>query len=180
VDPLGDCEYSLTANPGHVRLSAPDGGHDLYINLDAPRMVQYTRGDFVASTQVTMHPNYNYQGAGLLIWQGGLNYIRLERTLVCGVDMSFRIRGRYEGIEIPFTNPTVNLGIQRQGDRFTACYSENDSDWAEVSTVSFPAANTLQVGLDLINQWQNHPGRQTLTTSSFVLMNSVYRHLRRL
>jgi regulation of enolase protein 1 (concanavalin A-like superfamily) len=159
VDPLGDSSFSLTANPGHLRLYTPDGGHDLYpyANLDAPRMLQSISGDFVATTKVTMYPSYNYQGAGLLIWQDQDNYIRLERTLVDGVDMWYRIEGVYNGIQIPYTNPTVYLRVQRFGNNFTVWYSANDSDWIQVTTTNYSAMNTLQVGLDLINQWQDNP-----------------------
>src|SRR5829696_5893557 len=52
VDPLGDSSYSLTANPGHLRLFTPDSGHDLYLNFDAPRMVQTVTGDFTITTKV--------------------------------------------------------------------------------------------------------------------------------
>ena len=157
VDPLGDSSYSLTANPGYLRLYTPDGGHDLYQSLDAPRMLQPISGDFVATIKVTMYPSYNYQGAGLLIWQDENNYIRLERTLVDGVDMWYRIEGLYDGIQIPYSNPTVYLRVRRLENNFTAWYSENGSDWIEVTTVDYSAANTLQVGLDLINEWQDNP-----------------------
>ena len=157
VDPLGDCNYSLTDNPGHLRLYAPDGGHDLYMNLDAPRLVRPVRGDFVATTKVTINPTHNYQGAGLLIWHDQDNYVRLERTLVSGIDMWYRVAGAYGGVEIPFSGSPVFLRLQRAGDRVTAWYSEDASKWVEVSTIDFKVSGTLRVGLDLINQWQDNP-----------------------
>lgn len=157
VDPLGDCSYSLTANPGHLRLYAPDGGHDLYMNLDAPRLVRPVKGSFVATTKVTINPTYNYQGAGLLIWHDQDNYVRLERTLVSGIDMWYKIAGVYGGVEIPFSSSQAFLRLQRADDRVTAWYSEDASEWIEVSTVDFKGAGALHVGLDLINQWQDNP-----------------------
>jgi regulation of enolase protein 1 (concanavalin A-like superfamily) len=159
VDPLGDSSYSLTANPGHLRLFTPDNNHDLYpyANLNAPRVLQYINGDFVVTTKVTINPQYNYQGAGLLIWQNVNNFVRLERTLVDGVDMWFNIGGNHAGIQIPYFNQSVYLRFQRSGSSITASYSTSGLSWTTVSTVDFPSVSTLQVGLSLTNQWQNNP-----------------------
>jgi len=157
VDPLGDSSYSLTANPGSLRLSTPDHGHDLYMNFDAPRLVRTASGNFDIKTKVTINPQYNYQGAGLLIWQDVDNYIRLERTLVSGVDLWYRVNGNYQGKEIPFSTSPVYLKISRAGNDFTASYSTNNSSWTNVLTVNFPANSSLQVGLVLLNEWQDHP-----------------------
>lgn len=159
IDPLGDSSYSLTISPGFLRLYTPDGGHDLYpiANFNAPRLIQSIGGDFVVTTKVTINPAFNYQGTGLLIWQDVNNYIRLERTLVDGIDMWSRIGGVYSGIQILFSNPTVYLRLQRSGNTITGSYSENGLTWTTVTTSDLPAASTLQVGLVLINQWQDHP-----------------------
>lgn len=157
VDPLGDSSYSLTDNPGYLRLFTPDSGHDLYLNLDAPRMIQPVSGDFEISTRVTINPSFNYQGAGLLIWKDKDNYIRLERTLVTGIDLLYRINGTYDQIELPFVNPSVYLKFERNGNQVKASYSDDGSSWIEVSTLTFTSANLLQVGLNLINEWQDNP-----------------------
>jgi len=158
---LGDSSYSLTANPGHLRLYTPDGGHDLYpsANLDAPRMLQEIDGDFVATAKVTIHPVYSFQGAGLLIWQDQDNYIRLEKAPGPGINKAYRIGGQYFDInpDYPTAQTTVFLGFQRVGNTFHGLFSEDGTSWVEILTVEFSAANTLLVGLDLINQWQDHP-----------------------
>jgi len=157
MDPLGDCSYSLSASPGHLRLRVPNGGHDLYENVNAPRMLRSINGDFVATTKVTMNPMYNYQGSGLLIWQDQDNYVRLERTLVQGIDMWYRLGGIYRGVEVPFSKSTAYLRLRRLNDVFTGWYSENGSDWIEIAAVGWPATDVLDVGLVLANQWQDHP-----------------------
>lgn len=157
VDPLGDSNYSLTEHNDYLRLDTPDGGHDLYQNLDAPRMVQSISGNFVSTTKVSINPLYNYQGAGLLIWQDSDNYVRLERTLVQGIDMWYKVDGIYNGIEIPYTNSIAYLRFERAGNTITAWYSDNGSTWNTVTDISFPAEETLEVGLVLINEWQDNP-----------------------
>ena len=158
IDPLGDSSYSLADSPGQLRISTPDRGHDLYINFDAPRIVQQVAADFAITTRVTIHPEHNYQGAGLLIWQDTENYIRLERTLVRGVNMGGRVfGGRTFAIEIPFSIDTVYLRLERAGDRVDGWYSIDGSSWSHAGDSQFPAGGTLNVGLALINEWQDNP-----------------------
>jgi regulation of enolase protein 1 (concanavalin A-like superfamily) len=157
IDPKGDSNYSLTALPGYMRISTSGRGHDLYLNFDAPRMVQSIDGDFVVSTRVLIDPRYNYQGAGLLVWQDSNNYIRLERTLVSGIDLWYRIQGVYGGVELPYsTYGDIYFRISRAGNSFTASYGLDNKTWNPVLTINFPANNTLQVGLVLINEWQDN------------------------
>jgi murein DD-endopeptidase MepM/ murein hydrolase activator NlpD len=157
IDPSGDSSYSLTANPGFLRLYTPTGGHDLYMNMNAPRVMRSTTGNFTINTRVIIQPQYNYQGAGLLIWFDSNNFIRLERTLVSGVDMWYKVQGHYSGIELPYSNPSVYLRLQRSGNYVAASFSSDNSTWVNLPIIYFPAPNTLQAGLVLINQWQNNP-----------------------
>ena len=159
VDPLGDCSYSLTANPGQLRLYAPDGGHDLYSNLNSPRVVQPVCGDFSIGTHVSIDPVPNeYQGAGLLIWQDEDNYIRLELKTGGHVRFLRRIDGTYtDSGDVGVSTPEVYLRFERQGNTFTASYSQQGSDWTGVGTASFPATQVLGVGVHLINEWQDNP-----------------------
>jgi uncharacterized repeat protein (TIGR01451 family) len=158
VDPLGDSSYSLTERPGYLRLSTPDGGHDIYQNFDAPRILQQVDTDFIITTRVTIHPQYNYQGAGLMIWLDTENYIRLERTFVQGINMGGRVfGGRTFAIEIPFTVDSVYLRLQRSAGRVDGWYSTDGSSWSHAGYSEFPAGGTLSVGLALINEWQDNP-----------------------
>ncbi|HUW09936.1 MAG TPA: DUF1349 domain-containing protein, partial [Anaerolineae bacterium] len=136
-----------------------DGGHDLYSNLNSPRVVQPVCGDFSIGTHVSIDPVPNeYQGAGLLIWQDEDNYIRLELKTGGHVRFLRRIDGTYtDSGDVGVSTPEVYLRFERQGNTFTASYSQQGSDWTGVGTASFPATQVLGVGVHLINEWQDNP-----------------------
>lgn len=155
VNPLNDALYSLTENPGYLRLRVSGQGHDLYQNLNAPRMVQTVTGDFKVETKVTINPVEIYQGAGLLLWQDENNYVRLERTLVNGINWIYRIDGNYQTLEISYANSITYLQMQLMGERLTSSYSEDGLTWTEIASVNFVNPGEKLVGLDLINEWQD-------------------------
>ncbi|MGB9774630.1 MAG: hypothetical protein ACPL4I_11505, partial [Bacteroidota bacterium] len=88
IDPLADSTYSLTANPGYLRLMTPDSGHDLFLNLNAPRILQPVGREFAVQTRVKIAPVPDeYQGAGLLIWQDENHYITCIPHIVVRVSV---------------------------------------------------------------------------------------------
>jgi regulation of enolase protein 1 (concanavalin A-like superfamily) len=163
VDPLGDSSYSLTINPGYLRISVPGRGHDLYHNLNAPRLLQPISGDFVVTTKVIINPIAAYQAAGLLVWQDANNYIRLERGTNAPGEQSiyiwYRSGGSYgSGGHVEFAGNTVHLRLQRTGNTFVASYSSDGVNWTTVGSASFAAtSSTLLVGLDTVDEWQDNP-----------------------
>lgn len=157
IDLKGDSSYSLTDNPGFLRITVYGRGHDLYQNLNAPRMLQDVEGNFTVATRVTINPQYNYQAAGLLYWQDQNNYVRLERTLVKGIDLLFRIRGVYNAVEIPFFVSTTFLKFEMSGLTLQGFYSEDGYNWSSVEAVQVPSSNNGQIGIDVVNEWQDNP-----------------------
>jgi regulation of enolase protein 1 (concanavalin A-like superfamily) len=160
LDPLGDCYHSLTDQPGSLRIFVPDGGHDLYLNTDAPRLLQPASGDFGVQTQVTISPVHGYQGAGLVIWADAGNYVRLERAAngEQRVYLWYRDGGIYaSGGTTDVSATTVHLRIERSGSSFTGSYSLDGVDWTPVGTVGIQAGPTVRVGLDVIDEWQDNP-----------------------
>ena len=154
IDPRGDSSFSLSDQPGFLRISVHGSDHDLYQNLNAPRLLQELAGDFSVTTMLTIAPTANYQGAGLLFWQDENNYVRLERTLVQGIDLLYRIQGDYHAVEIPFTSSTVFLRFTYAEGFLTGLYSEDGATWIEVKTLTFPSSGRNLVGLVTVNEWQ--------------------------
>ncbi len=159
VDPLADSTYSLTANPGYLRLMTPGSGHDLFLNLNAPRLLQPVGRRFVVQTHVRIVPVPDeYQGAGLLIWQDENNYIRLELKTGGHLRFIYRVSGTYtDSGDIILSASDVYLRFERDNNSFTAWYSRTGTDWIQVGDVHFSAANTLYAGVHLINEWQDNP-----------------------
>jgi regulation of enolase protein 1 (concanavalin A-like superfamily) len=130
--------------------------HDLYQNLNAPRMLQYVKGDFTVTTKVTINPQQNYQAAGLLYWQDENNYVRLERTLVKGIDLLYKIQGEYNAVEISFSASTTFLKFELSNQTLQGFYSEDGYNWSIVEAVQVPPCNNGQVGIDVVNEWQDN------------------------
>lgn len=156
IDPKGDSYFSLTDNPGFLRITVSGPDHDLYLNLNAPRLLQSVAGDFTVTTRVTIDPQYNYQAAGLLYWQDAENYARLERTLVSGIDLLYRIEGIYDAVEIPFFASTTLLKFEMSGQTLQGFYSQDGDDWSSVEAVQMPASMHAQIGIDVVNEWQDN------------------------
>jgi len=155
VDPSGDSSYSLSDRPGFLRITVHGRDHDLYQNLNAPRLLRFVDGDFVATTNVSINPLVNYQGAGLLFWQDEYNYVRLERTLVRGIDLLYRIQGTYNAVEIPFSASTVYLKFEMIDQELSSFYSEDGFNWIEVDTLHILPSEKNQVGIAVVNEWQD-------------------------
>lgn len=152
IDPLGDSSYSLSEKPGYLRLQTPGGNHDFYGNHNAPRMVQIISGDFTVETRVLFSPQHNYQGAGLFLRLDDQNFIRLERTLVKGVDAWYSVNGYYQGVEVPYSGESVFLRMERSGGLVILSYSADNEQWNEVISVSFTSTVPIELGLILVNQ----------------------------
>jgi len=163
LDPLRDCNYNLTANPGHLRIFVPGDGHDLYpgANYNAPRVIQLASGDFVIETRVLFDPQHDAQGAGILIWKDSDNYLRLDRLFHIGgqvVDLSGKKAGTwFPNAQTPYLLTETYLRLERTADTFTAKYSEDGIDWITLGNISFPFVDPVCIGLFVIDQWQNNP-----------------------
>jgi cytochrome c len=163
VDSSGDCSYSLTENPGYVRIILSSGEHDLYpdSNHNAPRIIQSANGDFVIETKVLFNPQYNAQGAGILIWEDSNNYLRLNRLEDFRgqlVDLSGENGGSWSYFaENQYTYTITYLRVARTKNTFTASYSSDGVNWIFLSSISFPLIDPVRIGLFAINQWQNNP-----------------------
>jgi hypothetical protein len=103
IDPWRDCDVSLDRENERLRIQVPGTPHVLsaevpQLPMNAPLVVRRVRGDFTANVHVLgrLEPGpikktqYDpYQGAGLIVWQGPSNYLRLERA---GTPSRARIR----------------------------------------------------------------------------------------
>ena len=163
TNPSGDCNYSLVTNPGFLRISAPGDGHDLnpLSNYNAPRVIQSTSGNFVAETRILCDPQYNAQGAGILIWTDSDNYLRLDRINHIGgqvVDLVGKKAGTWlDSNQSTYLLAEAYLRLERTGDMFIAKYGMDGINWTTLCTASFPFIDPVSIGLFVLDQGQNNP-----------------------
>ena len=155
IDPNGDCSWSLTDYPGNFTFTVPDG-NDLfwYENYDAPRLVQWIRGNFVAETKMNVKPgDHAFKGGGLLLWDDVENWLFVSR------DNSYyrqqvQITGnlnsdqsRYAVHMDPYTPTEVHFKVHRYAYDFTFSYSGDGTTWNDFPPVHLKTSDSLLVGL---------------------------------
>ncbi len=159
IDPDG--EFAPTAHEfknGRLMMAIPTA-KDLYGgNRTAPRLVKSVSGDFQIETRVKFDPSEDYQGAGLLIYKDGDNYIRLERAFGgiggggSGIRLDTRMRGEYTSpitpIDIPTTVTECDLKITRRLNVFSIYWRENENaEWRSVEDIETVFPETIQAGV---------------------------------
>ncbi len=144
------------------RVRVPNG-KDMYgEKRNAPRYIKQITGDFEIETQVKFLPKENYQGAGLLIYLDGDNYMRFERAYggVGGGGEGIRIDVRegeeYRSIvtpnEIQTEAPEVQLKIVRDAKTFSAYWRiDEESEWREAGVFESKLPETIFAGLIACN-----------------------------
>jgi S1-C subfamily serine protease/regulation of enolase protein 1 (concanavalin A-like superfamily) len=91
IDPMKDCEF--TPEKDRLTMKIVASGHQKpveKINLNAPRVMREVEGDFTVTVKVagdfspggrsTNPKSVPWHGAGIIVWNDGDNYIRLERA----------------------------------------------------------------------------------------------------
>jgi len=153
-DPDGNCSTDLTSNPHALRIHAPIGSwHDLWSN-DAPHIVQQVTGDFVAKTKVAVTVLGTWDPtAGILVWQDTDNYIGIE---VGEAPRIIGMRAKLAGVSHVVDSGTYGfnsafLKMTRTGDSFVGAYSLDGVTWHTITTLTYPANETLSIGLYLTN-----------------------------
>lgn len=176
IDPDKDCAYRL-AEDG-LELNVPSGPHGLHLAaenlystklLNAPRVVQATKGDFT----VTMdYPRYElahgtpaavaeapYASAGLLVWKDERNFVRLTRSQNTANNESpaIQVSGYLEGAlqyDWPKDPPDiVEIRISRKGKKLAFAYRTRGVDnWTAVDKHAFDFEGEVQVGVVAVNK----------------------------
>ena len=180
IDPWRDCEVALDGETGRLKIQVPGTPHVLAevpeLPMNAPRVVRRIRGDFTASVHVLgrLEPGQSkttfyepYHGAGLIVWQDSSNYLRLERAVgfINGrrhpcINYEVREGGRLT-VTHGYTTEDgpVLLKLRRQGETFTAWYSNGQRRWVELGSVRATFAERVEVGVVAVNS-----SKETLST----------------
>ena len=161
--------YSATSydtKNGVLSVKIPSGKDLFGETRTAPQLLKAVSGDFEIETRVKFDPKQDYQGAGLLIFSDGENYLRLERSFggVGGGMSGIRFDRRsskegYEAISTPEKFPTeaksVELKIIRKGKMFQAFWREDENgEWKQVGEYASDYPDTVKIGLIGVNTAQ--------------------------
>lgn len=158
--PSGPTKYE--AGSGGFKMTVPTGKDLFGENRTAPRLVKAVTGDFILETRIRFDPKEDYQGAGLLIYTDGDNYLRIERAFggvgggMSGMRFDQRKKDEYLTIATPGETPTgakaAELRLLRIGNTFTAFWREDENtEWKELGEVRSDYPETIQVGLITCN-----------------------------
>ena len=173
-DPFKDCTYAMRDG---FEIRAANGRDLLRMNLSAPRLLRPASGNWVAQTRCVpvsgpalssrSTPSADEGTAegpapaigGLVLWKDKENYLRLDRGAIGERDIYFGGcldnrdiligRGRLPPGD---SSGRVFLRLERVSDRTSALCSVDGENWFTAGTVTFPAADPVQVGVHAIGR----------------------------
>jgi beta-xylosidase len=142
--------WSLTDNPGFLRIIAQPGSLYGAIGNNNILLTGAPSGNYQITTRVTISPIENFQGAGIIVYQDDDNYIRLSRRFAnTGTEINFRREssGVLEAnIGVSETSTTIYLRISKVGESFSGYYSTNGSDYTLVGQIG-GTITSAQIGI---------------------------------
>jgi beta-xylosidase len=163
IDPdSANAPTAYDTKSGTLRATIPTGKDLFGENRTALQLLKAVEGDFQIETRVKFDPKADYQGAGILVYHGPFNYVRLERAFggTGGSGSGIRLDARTKDFYEPITTPdsaateatTVDLKMLRIGKTFTAFWRlDENGEWREVGEFVSDYPDTIQVGLIACN-----------------------------
>ncbi|MCJ7659835.1 MAG: hypothetical protein MUO67_11850 [Anaerolineales bacterium] len=152
--------WSLTANPGYMRLTTHTEGGQNFLVQPMPG------GDFMVETHFFAEPLDNFQNAGILLYLNDDNHLSLIRAY-CGycptggngiyfdhVSEGGFVEPNYAMVFTP--NDEAWLRIVKQGTTYTGFVSANGTDWTLVGSHN-PSFVPVYVGLRASNNGSGDP-----------------------
>lgn len=146
--------YSLTANPGYMRITSPANLDIGGSNDNAPRLIQSVTGDFAAITKVTGTFTAAGTHAGLIVWIDNTHFMRVEVRDVNIVQIGGKNGGVFvftQATPSPTPNP-IYLKLTKSGTTITGSWSNDGSTWHDFGTQTMSGSGAIYVGLFVINQ----------------------------
>ena len=128
-------KWSLTDNPGFLRLITSGSLHGVGGNLENLLTTPAPSVDFRVTTKVTFSPTENYLRAGVMIYGDDDNFIYLTRVFSDGqkVRATDEVNGSRQSWEVDISSDTVYLRIQQEGTLYICWYSLDGNSWTELA-----------------------------------------------
>ncbi len=162
VDPVGNSTWSLTANPGHLRMVLPAGStHNCWPGLlNCVRLLTPLQpGDFTAETKIDGAAlGQRAQGYGILFWQDQNNFIRFEfwsygsTVYVAAWRVSNGSGSQPLPLKTVMPGSSNLLRVSKTGSTYQFSYSINGgSTWLLAGTFSASGFSPASVGVEANN-----------------------------
>jgi hypothetical protein len=172
IDPDGDCQVFLDERRDLVTIGVPGTPHVLSAEIgcmNAPRVLRVVQGDFDAVVRVAsvLHPTGRttikayapYHGAGILLWQDGESYVRLEiaADLHRGKTRAYaNFELRKDGVlavsrGLKIDDGSTYLRLRRRGDEIYAAFGPDGVHWALFPPLTAKLDDRLKIGVAAIN-----------------------------
>jgi beta-xylosidase len=157
----------LSISNGEVRIRAPDGADIFEDQQGAPMLLRVPTGDFTIETQVDADPGQLYQGAGLVLWNGVDQYVRLERGFgnTGAIAFEYRDGGPHTKVHAPVTEDPnlvqtditrVALQLTKSADAVSARWRPSDEQqWQELGQIAIALPASTQAGIAVLNRAQS-------------------------
>lgn len=135
--------WSLTANPGYMRIATQPG--ELFQTTNTAKNLLLRNapdGDWTISTKLTYSPTAGNQQAGLIVYLDDDNYVKLVRGYTTSDRISFQkeTAGAFDNLyEVNgVTAGTVYLKLAKSGTTYTAYYNTDGSEtWTPIYQTTF-------------------------------------------
>ena len=154
IDPDSDVSQSLTARPGYFRIAAPNNNNALdFERSNAPRLMRTVSSySYTIQTTVESTPTGDYAGAGLLLMQDRINFIRLERGFGPSgqsISLARYIDGNWSAEITTSTAPSVELRLERFNNVVQAAWRANAGAWQSFGATPVTCTLAISAGLGL-------------------------------
>jgi beta-xylosidase len=145
--------WSLTTNPGFLRLVTRGSLHQTQNNLENLLLTPVMSDDYQLITKVSVAPTENYQNAGLIVYQDDDNYLEVTRVYRDGGNV--RIKQELGGVSSSsyvagVTATTLYLRLDKYGDDYFGFYSLDGAVWEFVGQYNISLSDP-SVGLMAAN-----------------------------
>lgn len=147
--------WSLEMAPGTLQINASDG-YVLAHSSDNLLLRPAPEGNFQIETQVSFEPRFNFEFAGLIIYESDSNFIQAGRGYCSSVDCigeGLYMNSFHDGVvqrpspmQIYAHENLVFLRLSRRGNTYTFESSENGNVWFFIGSQTIDI-NPLQIGL---------------------------------
>lgn len=154
---------------GAVEITAPDGSDIYETELRAPMLLRVPTGDYTVETDVAVSPGHFYQGAGLVLFNGSQNYVRLERGYgdLGAIIFEYKNAAAHVKVRSPHKGdpnlvatdaPRVQLRLTRTASQVSAHWKPyGEAAWRDLGSVPIALPPGTKAGLSVLNRAQGAP-----------------------